>query len=259
MPAPAREWGLVTSNRRAADDTVWIEVECPAVAADALPGQFVMMGKGLGDVSAPFLPRPFSIGARPAPGRLGFLVRVFGEGTARLARTGPGDRLLLLGPLGRPFPSPDERPVLCIAGGVGLAPFLFLGAEWRREGSDVRIVYGERTGSRVFDPALIRSLTSVEADVRTEDGSVGRAGLVTEDLDLADRPQLLACGPQPMLRACAALADEAGLPLMVSVEEHMGCGIGTCQGCVVRSTDGRWIKSCTEGPVFDARELSWQP
>jgi dihydroorotate dehydrogenase electron transfer subunit len=60
-----------------------------------------------------------------------------------------------------------------------------------------------------------------------------------------------------MLRTCAALAEAADLPLQVSVEEHMGCGVGTCQGCVVRSADGVWIKSCTEGPVFDSRELSW--
>ena len=78
-----------------------------------------------------------------------------------------------------------------------------------------------------------------------------------DGLDLGDSPQLLACGPQPMLGACARLAERHGLPLQVSVEEHMGCGIGTCQGCVVRSADGDWVKSCTEGPVFDARELAW--
>jgi dihydroorotate dehydrogenase electron transfer subunit len=61
-----------------------------------------------------------------------------------------------------------------------------------------------------------------------------------------------------MLRACAGLAAENELPLQVSVEEHMGCGVGTCQGCVVLSATGEWIKSCTEGPVFDMTELAWQ-
>ena len=78
-----------------------------------------------------------------------------------------------------------------------------------------------------------------------------------DGLELDDRPSLLACGPEPMLRACVALARRHDLPLQVSVEEHMGCGIGTCQGCVVRSSTGDWIKSCTDGPVFDAEELSW--
>jgi len=257
MPAPSRAWGRVIGNRTAAEDTVWLEVDCPEVAASAQPGQFVMLGKGLGDVAAPFLPRPFSIGARTGEGRLGFLVRVFGEGTLRLSAVAPGDRLLVLGPLGRPFRLAADRPVLCLAGGVGLAPFLFVGAESGSAPGSVRIVYGERSAARVFDPALIESITGVAPDVRTEDGSRGRKGLVIDDLDLSDRPQLLACGPQAMLGACARLAAEADLPLQVSVEEHMGCGVGTCQGCVVRSAAGHWIKSCIEGPVFDARELTW--
>ncbi len=217
-----------------------------------------MLGTGLRDVAAPFLPRPFSIGAREDDGRLGFLVRVFGAGTRRLSAVKPGDELLVLGPLGRPFTLLDEQSAVCLAGGVGLAPFLFVGAEARRAGREVRIVYGERSGDRVFDPKLIRRITGIDPDIRTEDGSLGRAGLVIDDLDLGDRPQLLACGPDRMLRACADLALRHGLPLQVSVEEHMGCGVGTCQGCVVLSAGGEWIKSCTEGPVFDAGELAWR-
>ena len=254
---PVRSWARVLTNRRAARDTFWLELDCPQVASRARAGQFVMLGTGLGDVAAPFLPRPFSVGAREDDGRLGFLVRVFGAGTRRLSRASPGDELLVLGPLGRPFQLSEGRRVLCLAGGVGLAPFLFVGAEAMREGRDVRIVYGERTAERVFDPELIRRITGVEPAVRTEDGSAGRRGLVIDDLDLGDEPQLLACGPGPMLRACERLATERGLPLQVSVEEHMGCGVGTCQGCVVLSAEGEWIKSCTDGPVFDARELSW--
>ncbi|MEE9471689.1 MAG: dihydroorotate dehydrogenase electron transfer subunit, partial [Gemmatimonadota bacterium] len=125
-------------------------------------------------------------------------------------------------------------------------------------GCEVRIVYGERSGDRVFDPELVREIAGVDPELRTEDGSLGARGLVIDDLDLHDRPQLLACGPDPMLRACVRLAAEHDLPLQISVEEHMGCGVGTCQGCVVLSATGEWIKSCTEGPVFDATELTWQ-
>ena len=245
-------------NRLAARDTFWIEIDCPEASAAARPGQFVMLGTGLGDVAAPFLPRPFSIAARAVDGRLGFLVRVFGAGTRRLSTVGPGDELLVLGPLGRPFRLYEDRPLLCLAGGVGLAPFLFVAAEARNAGRDVRIVYGERSADRVFDPTLVREIAGVHPDLRTEDGSLGMRGLVIDDLNLDDRPQLLACGPDPMLRACARLAAENELPLQVSVEEHMGCGVGTCQGCVVLSATGEWIKSCTEGPVFDVTELAWQ-
>lgn len=257
MVGPVRAWGRVTENRPAARGTRWIEIECPEVAAQARPGRFVMLGKGLADVAAPFLPRPFSVGARWSDGRLGFLVREFGAGTRRLGSVPPGAELLLLGALGSSFRLPADRPILCLAGGVGLAPFLFVGAEATREGKRIRIVYGERSADRLFDPALLRVLAGTEPELRTEDGSAGTRGRVIDALDLTDGPALLACGPAPMLRACRALALEHGLPLQVSVEEHMGCGIGTCQGCVVRSASGEWIKSCTDGPVFDAQELAW--
>ncbi len=254
---PVRRWATTIRNLKVAEDTWWIELEAPQVAVDARPGQFAMLGFGLADVAAPFLPRPFSIAHRDG-GRVGFLVRAFGAGSRRLAAAAPGDDLLILGPLGRPFRVPEERPVVCLAGGVGLAPFLFVGAEARRGGGSIRLVYGERSAERVFDPGLIRELTGSEPELSTEDGTLGDRGLVTDDLALEEASVLLACGPDPMLRACRSLAVERGLSLQVSVEEHMGCGIGTCQGCVVRSATGDWIRSCTEGPVFESEELAWK-
>jgi dihydroorotate dehydrogenase electron transfer subunit len=234
-----------------------VELDSPDIAAAAEPGQFVMVGLGVEQVSAPFLPRPFSVGLGGLGRTLGLLLREFGAGTQRLARLREGDRVLLLGPLGRAFSVPSDRPVVCVAGGVGLAPFLFLAAGQRKLGREVRLLYGERTADRVFSPELIEELTGAAPIVFTEDGSAGRHGLVLEGIRPEESPALLACGPTPMLQAVARLARERQLPLQVSVEEHMGCGIGTCQGCVVRSAKGEWIKSCTEGPVFDARELSW--
>jgi dihydroorotate dehydrogenase electron transfer subunit len=215
------------------------------------------VGLGLGQVSAPFLPRPFSVGMAGPDRTVGLLLREFGSGTRRLAQLREGDRVLLLGPLGRAFSVPSDRPVVCVAGGVGLAPFLFLAADQNRTGRQVQLLYGERTADRVFAPSLIEELTGVAPIVYTEDGTAGRSGRVLEGIRPEEAPALLACGPTPMLQAVARLAQERELSLQVSVEEHMGCGIGTCQGCVVRSASGEWIKSCTEGPVFDARELSW--
>ncbi len=247
----------VVANRPVAEETWWLEVDAPEIADVSVPGQFLMVGYGLRNAAAPFLPRPFSVGWRAADGRVGLLLRAFGEGTRRMSRLAAGDRLLLLGPLGRPFRLEEGRRTACVAGGVGLAPFLFLASEARRGGQDVTLIYGERTGDRVFDPELLTELTAGPADVWTEDGAVGRRGRVLEGLDLSDDPVVLGCGPDPMLRALASLARERGADLQVSVEEHMGCGVGTCQGCVVRSADGRWVKSCIEGPVFDATELDW--
>ena len=257
MARPLRRRARVLSNTQTAAGTWWLELDVSELASAARPGQFVMIGFGLQQLDAPFLPRPFSIGWRGEDGRIGLLVREFGAGTRRLCALRPDDDVLLLGPLGRPFSIPDDRRLVCVAGGVGLAPFLFLVPEALGRGADVSLLYGERTSDRVFDPDLVERLTGLRAEVFTEDGSAGRAGLVLDGIDAADRPALFGCGPTPMLRALERLAARADLGLEVSVEEHMGCGIGTCQGCVVRSADGRWIKSCTEGPVFERRELAW--
>jgi dihydroorotate dehydrogenase electron transfer subunit len=248
----------VRSIREVAQETWWLEFPAPAIAATARPGQFLMVGLGLAQVGAPFLPRPFSVGWRDrSTGTIGLMLREFGAGTRRLAGLREGDQILLLGPLGRGFEIPPGRPIVCVGGGVGLAPFLFLAAEAADSGADVQLLYGERSADRVFDPALIAELTGVEPVVFTEDGSSGRRGLVLDGVDLSNDPVLLGCGPTPMLNALATLAREHGSGFQVSVEEYMGCGIGTCQGCVVRGAEGDWLKSCTEGPVFAAGELAW--
>ena len=223
-----------------------------------------MAGFGVAHLDAPFLPRPFRVGGRAEEGRVGVLVRVFGAGSRRLASLRVGDRALLLGPLGRPFHLAPGKPVICVAGGVGLAPFLFLAGEARRDGYDVRLLYGEGSADRVFDPALIERLTGQAPVVWTEDGSLGHPGRVTDSVDgagdlavLVGDPTVLACGPAAMLRALAERSAREGFRLQVSVEEYMGCGVGTCQGCVVPGADSRWRKACTEGPVFDASELAW--
>jgi dihydroorotate dehydrogenase electron transfer subunit len=164
---------------------------------------------------------------------------------------------LLLGPLGRGFQWEAGRPLVCVAGGVGLAPFLFLAPKSRGQGESVSILYGERSGDRVFDPDLIEQLTGVRPKLYTEDGSAGQAGRVLAGIHPDPTVQLFGCGPTPMLSALERLDRDENLSLQVSVEVHMSCGIGTCQGCVVRSASGEWIKSCTEGPVFGREELAW--
>jgi dihydroorotate dehydrogenase electron transfer subunit len=255
----------VLSTRRTAEDTWWLELESPEIAAASQPGQFLMVGVGLEQPDVFLLPRPFSVAWRSPEGRVGLLLRVFGRGSRLLAKLGPGDEALLLGPLGRPFRLDPDRPVECVAGGVGLAPFIFLAAEATAAGATtggaayppVRLLYGERRQHLLFDADLLQELTGVTPELFTEDGSAGSRGFVTAGLGPEGDALLLACGPTPMLNAVARFAAENGRDLQVSVEEHMACGIGTCQGCVVPGADGSWIKSCVEGPVLDARELTW--
>jgi NAD(P)H-flavin reductase len=112
----------------------------------------------------------------------------------------------------------------------------------------------------------MRSLRSTVKTVHyaTEDGSCGTCGFVTDALAAyvdgaqADgRPVLYACGPHPMLAAVSRLAADRGITCYVSMEERMACGLGVCMGCSVPVTAGGYKRACTEGPVFDSREIAW--
>ena len=246
-----------------AADTHWLELEAPLIARRAAPGQFVMIGFGTRGWATPFLPRPNSVAAVRGD-RIGLLIRAFGEGSRRLTTLRDGDSALLLGPLGRSYNLGAARDILCVAGGVGLAPFILLPgwASRHAPGARVRLLYGERTGSAVFDPSKITALSGIEAEVWTEDGSMGRAGLVTDGMRLDGVDLLLACGPTPMLKAVRRLALAAGVPCQVAVEEHMACGVGTCFGCVIPTIDTDtgaedYALVCVEGPVFRGERLRW--
>lgn len=258
-----RAWCSVELNERVAEGTHWIELWAPEIAAGVVPGQFVMAGYGVQGAGVPFLPRPNSVAAA-RDGRIGLFIRVFGTGSRRLAGLRPGDSVLLVGPLGCGFRLGDARKILCVAGGVGLAPFLLL-PSWAADvvpGAEVRILYGERHGAAVFDPAKIRELAGIGAEIWTEDASVGRGGRVTDGLELNDVDLVLGCGPTPMLQAIRRLALDAGVPCQLAVEEHMACGLGTCVGCVIGTVDPETGEEgyelvCVDGPVFPAERLRW--
>ncbi len=259
----SRAWCDVRVREQVAEETFWLELAAPEIAAHAAPGQFVMLGFGAHAWGSPFLPRPNSI-ASVRGGNIGLLIRVYGAGSRRLTELRPGDSALLLGPLGTQFEIGDARNVLCVAGGVGLAPFLMLPHWLRRVGTppEVHIVYGERTGAAVFDPDKIRSLSGLDAEIWTEDGSVGREGLVTGGIDLTGVDLVLSCGPTPMLRAVRTLCLDTGVACQLAVEEHMACGVGTCVGCAIETVDpdtgaDRYSLVCVDGPVFSAESLRW--
>ena len=238
-------------------------VDAPAVGQDARPGQFVMIK--VSDATAPLLRRP--LGVHDADGR-GFelFFKVAGAGTAILSRKAPGDRLDVLGPLGRGFTVPEAgggQAAYLVGGGRGIAPLFFLARALVRSGTRPVVFYGGRTlGDIPIRERFERE--GIELRCATDDGSFGFAGFVTAlvDRDLAAiRPaRLYACGPDPMMKALAAIADRHGVPAEFSLESVMGCGIGACWGCVHRIKnehgDG-WVKICEEGPVFPGERILW--
>ncbi len=199
-----------------------------------------------------------------------------GPRTADLAALRPGDALDLLGPLGNGF-FLDGVPasVGIVAGGVGLASVLLAARRCIDAGARTTLYYGARTASALVDVELFES-AGCEIALATDDGSLGHDGFVTDLLRNGTLPPLLlACGPAPMLRAVAALAQERRVPAQLSLEENFGCGVGACWGCVVpldRSSAQAphfpppspheprpfvHARVCKEGPVFWASELRW--
>jgi dihydroorotate dehydrogenase electron transfer subunit len=238
----------------------------PETAREARPGQFVMIKAGLS--AEPPLRRPFSI-LEASPGKETFtlFVKAIGPGSSALCALPIGGVAQCLGPLGHPFSAPPhDTEAILVGGGYGVAPFSFLGAEISRRGGKARLFYGGRTRA---DLPLLARLREQGLDVlpATEDGSAGTHGRVTLPLEAhldqqAGLQRLYACGPEAMMHAVARIAAARGLEAEVSLDPWMGCGVGTCLGCVVRvqgENDPRWKYrcACTEGPVFDAARVVW--
>jgi NAD(P)H-flavin reductase len=219
-------------------------------------GQFYMLAAadrwGGGEGERPFLPRAFSVlRARPRTSDLEFLIEDVGPGTRRLSELGPGDDLLVLGPLGVGFALPVQRRApLLVGGGVGIAPL----AIWQDElGHYTPALLGFRDAARA-EGARLRT----GARIATDDGSVGHHGLVTElltaELDADERRHVYACGPPAMLEAVRAVCAERGVPAALALESGMACGFGACFGCVVPTRRG-YVRLCVDGPVLDAATL----
>ena len=260
----------VMANTQLSPDYNVIELNAPDLARAARPGQFVMVKTHPG--MDPLLRRPFSIFERLRD-KSGAIIGVsllnkrVGAGTSLLFAARPGDRIGLLGPLGRPFePVDPPAEAWMVAGGVGLAPFATLAESLADRGTTMHLFYGARSGADLYyaDQFAARGAT---LHLATEDGSRGDRGRVTEPLSRALAQTapgvsvtIYACGPTPMMRAVGRLGQDAGRPVYVSLEPVMGCGMGGCYSCVVpvhRGTGKQFVRACLEGPVFDSSALVW--
>jgi dihydroorotate dehydrogenase electron transfer subunit len=257
------EHAEVAFNRPLNANTWLMGIASPGVACSAVPGQFVMLRvrKGVD----PLLRRPFSVCG--VQGDLfQILYRVVGRGTEILSReVRKGDRIPVLGPLGRGFRLPSERGTsLLVAGGIGIAPLLFLASA--QGGRPFRLMAGFGSGPEIIPVEEISSVP-LDVDISTDDGSAGHAGLVTDLLEgwlrreSEEKPFIYTCGPKPMLRKIASIAAGLGLRCQASLESAMACGLGACQGCAVKSAPGEgrpYYHVCKDGPVFDIHQMDWE-
>jgi dihydroorotate dehydrogenase electron transfer subunit len=202
------------------------------------------------------LRRPLSTHQREG-GKIALLFSVVGGGTQWLSQCQPGDRLDLLGPLGNGFNvNPDSKNLLLVAGGIGIAPLRFLSDEAVKRGLSVTLLCGTPTSHRYPPERLPQEIELVTV---TEDGSIGRKGMITDILpdyiNWAD--QVFACGPLPMYQAMAHMSELKNKPVQISLEVRMGCGLGVCYGCTVKTRSG--LKQvCQDGPIFELDDVLWE-
>lgn len=275
---------LISQHCQLAINTWRLSFTAPELAAIIAPGQFVMIR--LPERTDPLLGRAFALcdtilGADGQPREVMIGVQVVGKMTRLLAHSRVGDAIEVWGPLGQPFPDYAKLDsLLLVVGGIGYTPMVSLarrvlgtkgyaGAPPRREVHRVVCFYGAKRADMLAGADDLAA-AGAELHLATDDGSAGSRGVVTDlvraFLEGQSQPReqfrLVGCGPEPMLRALAAVAAEWQVPCDVSLETPMACGTGLCFSCVtkVRLPEGGWDyrRVCVDGPTFDASSLVWE-
>ena len=261
-----------------------MRIRAPKCAASAKPGSFVHVRC---DETLP-MRRPLSI-MRASDDWIEVLYKVVGEGLHLLARKVPGDLIEVLGPIGQPFtPSPERPNCLLIGGGVGIPPMIFLADELRNQnilwnplailGSELPFPFTLQESSLPSPwadaninsampllegwgiPSRLASLSGFDGCMRGYVTDLAQKWLASLAADELAATEIFACGPTPMLKAVADLAQRYDVPCQVSLEEFMACAVGGCAGCTVQieTPDGPAMKRvCVDGPVFDATTVHW--
>jgi dihydroorotate dehydrogenase electron transfer subunit len=233
-------------------------LHAPRIARSALPGQFVNIK--LSETSDPLLRRPFSI-HKVKGSAIEIIYEVVGKGSSMLSQKKSKELLDIIGPLGNSFSIIDTPCSILVAGGMGVAPLMFLAKKLSKP--KTLILIGAKTKKQLLCEEEFKKL-GCEVKIATDDGSKGFHGRATELLRKVLRApstgqqaaSIYACGPHPMLKALADISRNYTIPAQISLEEHMSCGIGACLGCVVDTKQG-FKRVCKEGPVFKAEEIIW--
>lgn len=265
----------------------WLELDLPPGFETPVAGQFVQLL--LAPPSPVLLPRPMSIAGATRRARgitLGFLYAPVGVGTRALAALEPGATVAVTGPLGRGYPLERPGAPVLMAGGRGVAPLLMAADALAKQRRAAEFVFGARSKPLLVGLAEARERIARRGGrlhVATDDGSRGFHGNAVELLDrLAPKLEaplvIHACGPHGMLSAIARWAMANGAEAWLAMESVMACGTGVCRGCPLpRSSEARdrvlaagaatgaaalkgnpeWAMCCTDGPVFEARDLDW--
>lgn len=279
VPSAVQQVATVVEHELMARNTWRMRLKCPQIAAQILPGQFLMIrAPGRTD---PLLGRPFALydtylNREGQAEGIDFGYVVVGKMTSLLASLSIGDAVEIWGPLGNGFPAPSAGHLIVVAGGIGQTPFLAVIREAVRHRSygipprsfnepptRITVCYGVRSAEYLAGVDEFRQ-TGVDVRIATDDGTAGHHGFATELLKplLDDRnssTRIYCCGPEPMMNVVGRMAADANVDCWLSLETPMACGFGACFSCVskIRQQDGTWDyrRVCVEGPVFPAETV----
>ena len=238
-------------------DVFLMELEAPLIARERKAGQFVIVQKG-GDFNERI---PLTIAdADISRGTITIVFQRVGASTYALAELNEGDFIEnVLGPLGTPTHIENYGKVVCVGGGIGVAPLYPIAEAMKKAGNDVRIIIGARTKELIIEEEKMRALDP-DLIIVTDDGSYGEKGVVTNPLkrllDEGDVKHAVAIGPARMMKYCTKTAEEAGVPITVSLNSIMIDGTGMCGGCRV-DIGGDMKFVCVDGPEFDGHLVNW--
>lgn len=259
---------LVVENQHLKGNYWMLTFEEKVLAGLMQAGEFLNVRlNGLYD---PLLRRPMSIHSIDTEtGRFKVLYQVVGRGTEALTDIKAGESLQILAPLGSGFPFPlesasSDQQIALIAGGIGIAPLFAFAEDLIKKGYSLTVYYGSRSQADLLVLEELKQL-GIQVEIATEDGSCGKKGYVTTNLKQSLLKQnvkaIYACGPMPMLKALKQETQGMEIPIWLSLEAHMACGLGACLGCTVRlkTPDGGWRYAliCQEGPVIPAEEVDF--
>lgn len=247
----------IIERKQLLQDVFQIIVERPSTIEAILPGQFFNIVTS--NTGYPLLRRPISVSAYNDD-TIEFTVKVLGTGTQALSDFKVGESIDMMGPLGNGYKQHDEKRILIVGGGIGIAPLKGLIEHFETEKKTIDVILGFRD-----EPYLVEafSLHATKLTLVSEYDAAYRLGYVTqpflEHLEANTYEMIYTCGPEAMLKSLARICNERNLPIQLLMEEKMACGIGACLVCTCKIKAGdfgfKHVRMCKEGPMFYGNEV----
>lgn len=260
---PKQVFAKLVKKEKLLDGLYKFSLEAKEIVDIARPGNFIEIR--INENLDPFLRRPISIyNIEKEKGIIEIIFQEKGKGTELLSKKQEGEFIDIIGPLGNGvFKLKKYKNIAVIGGGIGIFPLYELTKEAKELNLNIDTYIGFRNKELVVLEKEFEN-TSNNLTITTDDGSYKNKGFaidyLKEDLKIKKVDCIYTCGPLPMIKAVKALAEENNIECQISLEEKMGCGLGVCLGCAVKTAESskenpQYVHVCKDGPVFESKSV----